>query len=323
MIDERDLIALLYRADWRQLSLSGEVRGGREPWTMAVTEIRRPLGKLFPPPPFPPPGSAGEPDMTLLIAPGKRYRMASADGRRIRGCDGERAWGWFGELPPDTEIRLGGEEPPFPELLEPSWLLAGYDLAIEGNATACGRPAIRVVATARGREHDKVPWPPLWWLPSGRPDRVVALVDAELGILLRRESGRGDRAPDVAEFRSLTVPAEAGPDQFTAPPGSVFGDGSGPWSFPFPFGEPGREVAKTAAGLAAAGLGAVIKYTPRRRRDPFAMATEEAADPDAALPRDEGPAPDGPPDSAAPPVRDEVLHLLYRSGADEPRFTAL
>ena len=250
--------------------------------------------------------------------------MASADGRRVSGCDGERTWGLFGELAPGTEIRFGGvEEPPFPELLEPSWLLSGYDLAIEGDTTARGRAVFRVVATARARERDGIAAaPPLRWPPVMPADRVVALVDAELGILLRCESQHGERAPDVAEFLSLTVPAEADPSQFTAPPGSIFSEGTWPWSVTLPFGGAGREVAKTAAGLAAAGLGAAIKYTPRRRPDPFARATEEAADPDAALPRDDGPAPDRPPDPDAPILSDEVLHLLYRGGADEPRFTA-
>ena len=299
MVDERGLVALMYRADWRELSLSGAVRGAREPF-------------------------AGQ-DATLLVAPGRRYRMASADGRRVRGCDGERTWGLFSELAPGTEIRFGGvEEPPFPKLLEPSWLLSGYDLAIEGDATTCGRAAIRVVATARGGACDTIPVAPFWgWSPMTRADRVVAFVDAELGILLRCETQHGERAPEVAEFLSLTVPAEADPGQFTAPPGSIFSEGTWPWSSStFPFGGPRREVAKTAAGLAAAGLGAAIKCTPRRRPDPFARATEEAADPEAAMPRDDGPAPDGPSDPGAPPVSDEVLHLLYRSGADEPRFTA-
>jgi hypothetical protein len=325
MIDERGLVALLYRADWRRLSLSGEVRGAGVAWISVVSEMtwQRP-GGLFPPrPPFPPPGPYARTDVTLRVAPGNRYRMAATDGQWIRGCDGERAWEWFGELPQGTEIHsLSVPEPVCPELLAPSWLLSGYDLAIEGEATACGRAAIRIVATARDHDHDRLAAPLPQWPPVGRADRVDALVDAEFGILLRCESRRGERAPHVAEFLSLTVPAEADPGQFTAPEGSVFGDGSGPWSFGFPFGGAGREVAKTAAGLAAAGLGAAIRYAPRRRPDPFARATEEAADPDAALPRDDGPAPDGPPDPAAPPVSDEVLHLLYRSGTAEPRFTA-
>jgi hypothetical protein len=328
MIDERGLVGLLHRADWRRLSLSGEVRGGTVPLISVVTEQLRPPrpGEPSPPPPpfAPPPGSFAETEMTLLVAPGKRFRVASPDGQQVRGCDGQRIWEWLAERPPDTDIRIYGDlEPPFPELLEPSWLLSGFDLTVEGDATACGRAAVRVVAAARARDRDKIAAPPFWGSPVVQAERVVALVDAELGILLRCESRRGERAPDVAEFLTVTMPAEADPGQFTAPPGSVFSDGSWPWSsFTFPFGEAGREVAKTAAGLAAAGLGAVIKCTSRRRPDPFARATEEAADPDAMLPRDDGLAPDGPPDPSGAPVSDELLHLLYRSGADTPRFTA-
>ena len=325
MVDERGLVALLHRADWRRLSLSGEVRGGGEPWISVVTETLPP-GAPFPPPPsFPsPPGPFAANEVTLLVAPGKRFRIASPDGQRVRGSDGERIWEWLGERPPDSDIRIyGGLEPPCPELLEPSWLLSGYDLAIEGDVTASGRAAIRVIATARARDHHKLAVPPVRWPLVIWADRIDALIDAELGILLRCESQRGERAPTVAEFLSLTVPAEVDRGQFAAPPGSVFSGGAWPWSsFTFPFGGAGREVAKTAAGLATAGLGAAIKCTPRRRPDPFARATEEAADPDATLPGDDGAAPDEPPGPAAPPVSDEVLHLLYRSGADEPRFTA-
>ena len=312
MVDERSIVALIYRADWRRLSLSGEVRGRTPPtWP----------GGPFPGP-FPPSERSDETDMMLLVAPGGRYRVTIPEGQ-LWGCDGERTWAWLGERPPDTEIWLGDDlRAPFHELLEPSWLLTGYDLAVEGDTTACGRAAIRVAATARHRAGDETGgtwhrWPPGFW-----PGRVVAVVDAELGILLRCESQRGEQAPEVAEFRSLTVNLEPDPAWFTAPPGSIFAEDSGLRPFGFPFGETGLKVAKTAAGLAAAGLGAAIRYTPRPHEDPFARATEEAEDPDAAMPRDDGAAPDGTAGPAAPAVSDEVLQLLYRSAADEPRFTA-
>ena len=76
-------------------------------------------------------------------------------------------------------------------------------------------------------------------------------------------------------------------------------------------------AAKTAAGLAAGGLGAAIRYAPRKRRDPFAQAIQDD-DPEPVMPADDpfpGPAVDG----AAAPVSDEVLHLLYRSGVGVPR----
>lgn len=322
MIDERGLVALLYRADWQQLSLSGEVHGTDRSVELIFTQTWRPRpGEPFPP--FSPPSPSDEiTDVSLLLAPGKRYRAERPDGQRARGCDGERAWEWFRDLPAGMEVRFGGgPRAPFPVLLDPSWLLAGYDLSIEGEATACERPAIRVTATARRDARYKgvtgeLRMSAFRWPPLPRADRVVADVDAELGILLRCEARHGEREPDVTEFRSLTVAAEADPARFTAPPGSVFADGSSPWSSGFPFGGAGREAAKTAAGLAAAGLGAVIRCSPSARTDPFTRATQEAEDPDAAMPEEDAPAPDD------PPVSDEVLHLLYRSGMVAPRFTA-
>lgn len=327
MVDERGLVALLYRADWRRLSLSGDVHGSDLPVELTFSQPWQPRpGQLFPPPP-PPFEPSEEADVTLLVAPGKRYRAESQDGRRVRGCDGERAWEWFAELPPDTEVRFsGGPRAPFPVLLEPFWLLSGYDLSIEGEAIACGRPAIRVVATARRDTRYQGVAGALKTLPSFhwplflvRPDRATVIVDAELGILLRCEAQRGEQEPEVTEFRSLTLEPEADPARFTAQEGSIFADGPAPSSSGLPFGGAGREVAKTVAGLAAAGLGAAIRYTPRRRPDPFARATEEAEDPDATMPRDDSAARDGAPTA---PVSDEVLHLLYRSGTAVPRFTA-
>lgn len=314
MIDERNIVALIYRADWRRLSLSGEARGG-DPMMPALREMSQHLGWGWPSPP-PSSASPDKTDRTLLVAPGGLYRVATPQGQ-VRGFDGERFWAWQGELPPHAEIRLGGQPGPVPELLEPSWLLNGYDLAVDGDVTACGRAAIRIVATARQRARDEARRKPYRWPPGIRADRVVAVVDAELGILLRCETHLGEQEPDVAEFRSLTVNPETDPALFTAPSGSVFADDAGLW----PFGETGRKVATTAAGIAAAGLGAAIRYTPRPHQDPFERATEETADPDAAMPQDDGATPGGTTDPAVPLVSDEVLQLLYRSAADEPRFT--
>ena len=47
--------------------------------------------------------------------------------------------------------------------------------------------------------------------------------------------------------------------------------------------------SRWSAGLAAGGLGAAIKYAPKRHVDPFAAATSE--DPDDVMPDDE-PLPD-------------------------------
>ena len=334
MATERDIVALLHRADWTRLSLSGVVHGSARPGNLIFTETRS--GPFPGSPPFPPPESPWEPELTLLVAAGKRYRLENTDGRRARGSDGERIWEWFAELPPHTDVRLdGGPEPPFPVLLCPAWLLSGYSLAVADETTVCGRSGIRVAATRLSRPDGgrirgmMVPvTPPESW-PTVRYDRVTAVVDAELGIMLSCEGQSAERDPDVTEFRTLVVGAEVDPERFTAPPGSVVGDGSGSrssWSFgPFegpgwPFGVAGREAAKTVGGLAAGGLGAALRYGPRKRQDPFAQATEDD-DPEPAMPADE-PAPGLGTDGPTAPVGDEVLHVLYRSGLGVPRFIA-
>jgi hypothetical protein len=84
--------------------------------------------------------------------------------------------------------------------------------------------------------------------------------------------------------------------------------------------EAGLAALKMVGGLAAGGLGAAIRYTPRRQADPFAAATAE--DPDDAMPADD-PLPDWVTDGAdGPPASDEVLDLLYRGGLDSVPFTA-
>src|SRR5262249_2661266 len=139
------------------------------------------------------------------------------------------------------------------------------------------------------------------------------------------------------EFTELTVGARADPALLAPPSGSIFGDGPVPDDgsviddlLARMIGEAGLAAARTAGGLAAAGLGALIRYAPARRPDPFEHA--RAADPDAAMPAEELPgwarsgtgAAEGapPPDLAGPPVGDALLHLLYRSQVEPAPFAA-
>jgi hypothetical protein len=382
MTGEQELVALLYRADWARLSLSGRVRGIDESTfsTLTVTEGRRPKrGEPFPPP-FPPfsfaPGQEpGAAELAVQVAPGKRYREESPDGRQVRGCDGERIWLWVADPAAGTEVRLAGRpQPPFPVLLAPFWLLGGYQLSIEGEATACGRAGVRVVATPRPDVRRREGWdwrdgfdgldgleglerrvgwggrggrgwpliPPLRWSSFTRFDRVACVVDAELGILLRCECVRGDRSPSVTEFVQLSLDPETDRERFSAPEGSIIGEGpESAWTFFTPGGGVRREAVKTAAGLAAGGLGAAIRYS----RNPFGLFGQSRRawapddDPDAAMPYDGDPvvsSPPAPPSSdaarnpwataaaeaeAAAGVTDEMLHLLYRGGAGNPQFS--
>ena len=182
------------------------------------------------------------------------------------------------------------------------------------------------------------------WELIPRPERVSVVVDGELGILLRRELAYPDGTVRVTEFLGLEVGGAVDPSVFSPVAGSFFGgrpgaeDGSGR----SPLEDLGVEALKLVGGLAAGGLGAAIKYSPKRQVDPFAAATAE--DPDDAMPDDEplpawaggsarraagagvGPETGGSAPGAAEaegrtPVGDEVLNLLYRGGLESTPFS--
>jgi hypothetical protein len=339
-MDERELVGLLYRADWTRLSLTGTVRGsGQFPatwaggrwWSASFGEgLRLESFSLPDPPPDPPDwmmatADRSETESTLTLAPGKRYRLATEDGSRVLGCDGERVWQWLADVPPGERVTFERKpQPPVAGLLAPTWLLSGYRLSVEGEATVAGRAGIVATGAARTAQLGGLSAATVvsWGLVP-RPERVSAVIDAELGIVLRRELRYPDGRVTVTEFLGLEVGGAVDPPVFSADAGSFFGDrpagqeGSGRP----PLEDVGRDALKMVAGLAAGGLGVAIKYTPRRHVDPFAAATAE--DPDDAMPDDE-PLPawaagqgageaaeDACEADGRTPVSDEVLNLLY------------
>jgi hypothetical protein len=232
---------------------------------------------------------------TVLVAPGRRYREQTAEG--IRGCDGDRAWALPSRAADETELGAGGPEPPLRALLCPSWLLRDSLVQVRGQARACGRAGLDVVVTARASLRD------VTRAARSRIGRTEAIVDAELGILLRvsRTDGRG--APQVTELVSLDVNPVIDAAKFMPPPGSRIGE-----SLRAAAGDPVWAAWKTAAGITAGGLGAWHRYSPFGRG-------RDTTDAEAAMPRDDpapGVSPDGRP--AGPAVGDDVLHLLHRSG---------
>jgi hypothetical protein len=333
-VDERDLVALICRADWTKLSLSGAVDGD-DPTDSVIAVGQR--GADFTAaralPPF-----RGE----LLVAagPGMRYRVATADGARARGYDGSRTWEWLRTMPPGVRIAVKERpQPPVPLLLCPSWLLSGHRLAVQGSKTVFGRRGIRIVATPFHRWDPLYPAHPgqrrvLGHAPRVRYAQALVIVDAELGIALRvvcQDEHAG--AVQVTKFLRLTAgPGAVSPGEFDAPDGSLRGSlpGSGGADFARtvggPLAEAGWEAAKFAGGLAAGGLGIASRLTPSRRARSFAQATSE--EPDAALPAGD-PLPaalrdwsggDGT-DPGLPPVPDDVLHLVWRGGLEPVPFT--
>jgi hypothetical protein len=292
----RDLVSLLYGADWTRLSLAAEVTTSRD------FDLGRTRGPV--PPPFLGAARAGrvwematdQPGThvgrsTLLIEPGRRYREQGGD--HLSGCDGDRSWfavrddgGWKVEA-------AAGPEPPLPLMLRPSWLLTGFTLETSEPVTVGGREALRVVATPR---------PDVWPRASARPrPRVHVIVDAGLGILLRHEEILDGRTLSVTELTGIrTDPDPADDEQFLPPGGwdSVHGDAPRP----APHGPgPGQEASKLIADLAAGGIGALVRSSRSRS---FEQATQE--EPEAEMPPDAEPPPED-----APAVTDEVLHLLH------------
>jgi outer membrane lipoprotein-sorting protein len=323
----REVIGLLYRADWTRLSLSAEVRfeqdgdlARRRDKTVAAESMRR-LGIR--------PDLLGSPSReqeldderggyhrwhaALLIAPGRRYRLEyeGDHGGRADGSDGEQAWTL---RPPDAAPFPprgfeNGPGLPVPALLRPAGLLARFTLDVGVPVTACGREAIAVTAVPR---HGAVG--SLTTLSPRACDRVELIVDAETGILLRREETFEGQLLTLTELTTVTMsPPEADDPARFAPPA-----GSRPVRDPED--APGRsglgwQVAVNAAGLAAGGLGAWLRLAPHLPgHHPAAGATFLAAMPSPEPgPLDPG---DGPPPS------DDLLGLLYRSGlydGDDPQ----
>ena len=288
------VIGLLHRADWTRLSLSAVVR-----FDCDRDLLHRRMGE------GPPTGyrgaltwmGPGRPDRAaLLIAPGGRFRLEPQDeDGLVQGNDGQRGWTWWsssGSDPSPAEVGLDDDRP-VPELFCPSDLLGGHVLEVLGPVTVGGRDAIAVAATPRAGDR--------------LHDRVEAAVDAELGILLRREETFGGQLLAVSELTDVTMnpPAAADPARFTAPPGSHRHEGLGEsvWQA---FSGPDWEKAKNVVGLAAGGVGALIRYAPHLPGHDADRERFEAAmplpDPDALVPED-----------GSLPL-DDLLYLLYRSG---------
>jgi hypothetical protein len=331
------VIALLYRADWTRLSLAGQVRGSDDLVSpgMLLTEAVRVSGAVRVS------DEAPEAPVMLRVAPGRRYRRD--DGSLSAGSDGSRAW------QAGDGSATGGSAPPYALLLCPSWLLTGYSLAVEERVTACGREAIRVTGIARrsGRAaptaESRLPGqssPGFWY------DRAEALIDAELGILLRceladeaLESHRGTR---LVEFTSLDLDPGTDDSVFAPPPGSTSWDAT--LAGPDPEAEqsalafiatyvpeltsPAVKTTRAAGGLG--GLGAVLRFPSRRL-----AARPRPEEPGEQVPDDgpffgpassasgaAGPDSGGPGSSGPGRVSEDVLALLHRSGTTAARFTA-
>ena len=138
----RDLVALLYRADWTQLSLSGELTTRADRSALPVAARASRTGPPASPDAEAPP-QWQETTSSVLVAPGGRFRVenpARDDHRDVTVCDGESCWRLLGDWAARQEACLG--DPALAQLLDPSWLLAAYDLEETGTIEAGGRAGL-------------------------------------------------------------------------------------------------------------------------------------------------------------------------------------
>ena len=311
-----ELVPLLYRADWRRLSLAATVSQRRDravDWQLRqelAAERRQWLSAEGWLPRLPEMSEQREgedhSEHLVLLAPGGRYRVTDRDGDVTAVCDGVHRWtlirGRAGQHPaddPGTELR---------GLLTPRWLLASYSLRLAGSAEVSGRPAHRVIGTPR--------------LASFRAasskyralQRVEVLVDAELGILLRSEQVAGGRTLAVAELSDVV----AGPPETADPAAFAVPDRPGILDKPL-FGEarlngPGWQAAGAAADAAAAAMGFAARHAPWR------APGRVPGDPEATMPPGASARPDL--GIAGQHVSDELIADLQRTGRPAPAFSA-
>ncbi len=339
LTDLPGLVTLLYRADWRRLCLSATFSARAEqPRVIRIPgdSSRRPAGQAAETDERDPKETwrlateAPEaPDLyeeddeeeddaddlpphwrdslsKVLVAPGERYRIEDArpDRDMILIRDRESLW----RVGPDEAVRVPelGLAAALMDLLDPSWLISYFDLELAGAALAAGRPAYRVTAAPRPvttstRDSRYGPF-----------DRVDVLVDAELGILLRREAFSGGQSIEAAEMLSLALdPAEArDPARFMPPAGLRRSDPFADAGTLFSMSGPGWRVVKTGAKAAGAAL------AHRIRRDIRAQPAPAATSPPIPEPGD-------PPAAGKPaPVSDDLVNLLHRTGLPPQRFAA-
>jgi hypothetical protein len=259
VIELPDLVALLYRADWTRLSLRGElVRRADRTAIELLTARSSQAGDWTSAEPAP---QWRESSASVLVAPGARFRVqrgTSEDQRDLTVCDGESCWRLLGDWAERAEPSLA--DPDLAKMLDPSWLLAWYQLELAGTGGAVaaagtsGRAAYRVTGVARAAR-----------LLRKLPERVDVLVDAELGIVLWLEAAQHGRLVESAALRALSI----GPDQaldltrFSPPPGTTAAD---PGSSLAEFGQlkgPLGKVVGTAADLTAGALGFAVRHAPR------------------------------------------------------------
>lgn len=228
-----DPLRLLYRADWTTWSLSAQVIRRADRTAIAQLsdqvsdELRRHGQGIMP---FlqvtrkrSVRAGAGadwaQATERLLLAPGGRFRFErdhsdedDDDDPALVVCDGESCW-----VVTDREAAQLPADPldtPIGHIVRPAWMMHQLRLTQTGTTQVAGRTAYEVTGVPR------LPCDP-WTGTLGRAHRFDILVDAELGLVLRRASIVSDQVVTTDELANLVIdPPEAGdPASFRPPAG--------------------------------------------------------------------------------------------------------
>jgi hypothetical protein len=196
MVAVDEVVVLLYGASGRVGPLTGELTIGSAP--------------------IDPKGGPGWQVRWRVTQDGPRYRWELMDhvpvpGRRshppaaILVGDGEREWAVY---PERVVVRRYGGCLLADRLLDPSWLLGPYDLAVTGRALAGGRAPVGIAgrrkAVRRGAD--------------GVPEAIEAQVDAERGFLHTFTGLEGGVAVETMALQALRLDATIDDALFTVEP---------------------------------------------------------------------------------------------------------
>src|ERR1022692_4151046 len=283
------VVALVYRADWTRLRLSGTVYTRHDlalrNRMSQVQATGEPLPGLFgrwlrsaqsgQPQSGPDPEPDGVTGGRVLFAPGGHYRieLTHEDGPGLTVCDGESRW----DVRRDVATREDADGPPalLADLLTPSQLLTEFDFELTGTSVVSGRTAHRVLATPRAAVSGT------GVIRRRQPDQAFALVDAELGILLSYEEVFDGQQLKITELTDLLLdpPAAAEPGQFLPPPGMPVRDDGRPRDRNYALPGVVGQAARLVAGPAAAAIGFAARHLGQGSPDPSAQAADEAGIP--------------------------------------------
>jgi len=317
MANPAELVPLLYHADWTTWSFSADIVVRRRP------SVRAGSGAVGRGPEW------VESRHRIQMAPGGRYRIEPvgagdpqdgdhAELATLVVCDGQSCWIISGN---EAERHVADpERTAIDDIVHPSWLLSGFQLAVTGEGEVAGRAAHEL----RGTPRLPIRHPPM--TGYGYIDHVNVLVDAELGMVLRWEAISADRPVEIVELQDLAVDQRADQDPALFRPGTgiVVEDGFGP--LPADSGHgldwqgrghessgTGDDADTVAATLGSAALGLALRRLARAE-----PPRGSGLDDEAAMPAADDDEPPGDPE----PASDELLNLIARTGLPRLNLTA-